>query len=166
MIDRALVRRLAVGRNLKWTLVRAVATALFLAVVCTWVVRPAWTDGQSMEPTIHDHRLHFLWLWAYRGREPLRHDIVAIRGLGNRVFLLKRVVGLPGEMVAFRNGQVFVNGERLDEPYVEYRGNWTLAPFEVPGDEYFIVGDNRAIPSGHHVMGTVKRSAIYARFLW
>ena len=166
MIDRARVARWIIGRRPKRTLIRALVIGLVLAAVCKWFVRPAWIDGQSMEPTIRDHGLHFLSLRAYLREAPERHDIVAIRGVGDRVFLLKRVVGLPGETVAFENGRVHINGEPLDEPYAEFRGNWTLPAFEVPGEMYFVVGDNRAMASHLHVMGGVDVSAIYGRLIW
>ncbi|MFH1559988.1 MAG: signal peptidase I [Chloroflexota bacterium] len=56
---------------------------------------------------------------------------------------VKRVIGLPGETVSMKGGEVFIEGDRLDEPYLTERDNDNMAPTLVPPDSYFVLGDNR-----------------------
>jgi len=143
-------RRLAFGRNPRFTLVRLVATILLFLLLFTVVFIPVRVTGISMLPTYHDGQLNLVNKLSYRRRTPQRGDVVAIRITGERALLLKRVIGLPGENVVFRKGVVEINGLRLAEPYLKL----TPAPwdesFEIGSDEYLVVGDNRTMPAGFH----------------
>ncbi len=77
---------------------------------------------------------------------------------------IKRVVGLPGETVEAQDGQVYVNGKRLIEPYLP-PGTITsdLAPVTVPPGELFVMGDNRGSSSDSRVFGPVKRASVVGR---
>ena len=66
---------------------------------------------------------------------------------------MKRIVGLPGETVAFVDGRVLINGEVLDEPYEKSSCDWNLPPVKLGPDEYFVVGDNRTMPWADHTFG-------------
>jgi signal peptidase I len=76
---------------------------------------------------------------------------------------LKRVIGMPGETVAFVNGQVLINGQALDEPYEKLPCGWNLPPEKLGPDEYFVVGDNRSMPSENHTFGKVERNRIVGK---
>ena len=98
--------------------------------------------------------------------DPERGDIVAYElpargaarcGAPAGSTFVHRIVGLPGERVALRNGTVFVNGGRLTEDYLdeERRGTATLSPRLVPDDQYFVLGDNRTQSCDSRVWGFV-----------
>ena len=76
---------------------------------------------------------------------------------------LKRVIGLPGESVAFTGGVVYINGQALDEPYEKGDCDWNLPPVKLGPTEYFVVGDNRSMPSQFHVFGKVERDHIVGK---
>jgi signal peptidase I len=156
-VQRPLWLRLIVGRSLKRTLLRATIIGVCCVVVFKFALRPAWTDGKSMEPTIKDHRLHFINLLSYRWGEPRRHDIVAIGGTGRDFMFLKRVLALPGETVGFWDGQLYVDGRRIEEPYVKRGGHWNMRPFTLGEDEYYVAGDNRSMAMMLHVNGAAHR---------
>ena len=81
---------------------------------------------------------------------------------------LKRVIGLPHETVEIREGQIFVNGRVLDEPYVDPRFNQSarsLQPIKLPEDNYFVVGDNRDNSSDSRFWGPVERKLIYGKYI-
>ena len=82
-------------------------------------------------------------------------DIVIIK-YDKGVYLLKRIVALPGDTVAFRNGKLVVNGEVIDESYVVYPCVWDMPPKTVAEDEFYVVGDNRSMPLHLHMQGAVK----------
>ena len=75
---------------------------------------PVRIEGNSMFPTYHDRGVNFVNRLAYRHIEPQRGDIVGIRMAGPSVMLMKRIVGLPGETVAFEHGRLIINGEEID----------------------------------------------------
>lgn len=96
--------------------------------------------SRSMEPTLHDGRLALTR--SLRRTSPVRRgDLVVADSAELRRHVVKRVVGLPGERVVFRDGVVDVDGVRLVEPYATrsvYSGT-----FAVPAEHYLLLGDNR-----------------------
>jgi len=118
-----------------------VAGLLFLAVnLLTARIR---VEGISMEPSLHEGQFVVVNRMAYRWSEPQHGDIIVFHfPLNPERRFIKRVIGLPGEEVSVRSGQVYINGELIDEPYLmaapRYSGDWTLGP-----DEIFVLGDNR-----------------------
>lgn len=157
---RALAKRLLVGSNPRRTLLRAALLGLLTFVVMRFVLIPVRIRGVSMEPTYKDGNLQFVNLLAYKFREPQRGDIVVISMTGRRALYLKRVLGLPGERIAFRDGQLLVNGKPEQEPYLKDRADWTVAEMTVGDGEYYVAGDNRSIRWEHHSMGIVERRKI------
>jgi signal peptidase I len=119
-----------------------------------------------MLPTYRDHGVNFVNRLAYVFHEPRRGDVVAI-GLeaGDHVMYMKRIIGLPGETVAFHQGHLYINGRLMDEPYVKLPGDWEHEPEQVELDEYYVVGDNRDMPWEGHVQGRPKRQRIVGKVL-
>ena len=163
------------------TLVRAVILAVLCVVGYEASLFHIRVEGISMLPTYQDGSRHFVNRLAYLWHEPQRGDVVGIRfsaGVTNiptgihqaanwlekpHVILLKRVIGRPGETVAFRNGKVLIDGEVLDEPYEKLPCDWTLPPEKLGPDEYFVVGDNRSMPPEFHVFGKARRDQILGK---
>jgi signal peptidase I len=159
------LRIIIMGRNPRFTLVRAVCLAAAAFVIFRFILLPIRVTGGSMEPTYHDGRINFINQLAYHRHEPRRGDVVGVRFAGPSRMLLKRVVGLPGELIGFQNGRVTVNGEALDEPYLKFRSDWARYPVQVGPDEYFVVGDNRSMPIENHMFGIAKRERIIGKTL-
>jgi signal peptidase I len=169
------VRAVVIGRNPKMTLLRAVVWAAVCVVVFKLLLVHVRVDGISMLPTCPDQSVYWVNRLAYVLHEPQRGDVVAVRFIQAddaisrleppHVMLLKRIIGLPGETIAFVNGQVLINGEVLDEPYEMgiYRGNWNCPPVTLKPDEYFVVGDNRSMPWQDHTFGVRKRNLIVGK---
>jgi signal peptidase I len=119
------------------------------------------TSGPSMEPTLTGTDIGWADVLTYRLREPERGDIVVI-DFSEDFALVKRIVGLPGEVIAIEGDQVFINGEPLDEPYVGYQWSDHLDARRIPDDGYFVMGDNRENSSDSRDprVGVVPRDAI------
>lgn len=150
-----------------WDWVKTILFALLLALfIRTFFVQAFKIPSGSMIPTllIGDHILVNKFIYGVRnpltreiwikGKEPQRRDIVVFIFPKNRKLdFIKRVIGLPGEVVEIRNKKVFINGVPLDEPYVQYtdpnilpreispRDNF--GPVRVPPGHLFVMGDNR-----------------------
>ena len=124
-------------------------TALSLAFVCygffTWVLWPVKVVGESMMPNYQDGSRDLINKLAYASARPQRGDVVGLRGPDDDVYL-KRVVGLPGELVSFDGGLLHINGKLVPEPYTEARvpAKWR-ATVRLDEDEYFVIGDNRDV---------------------
>jgi len=161
------VRRVIVGRNPRLTAVRVVVLVAACTVVFKFCLLPIRVDGPSMMPTYREGRVNFVNRLAYLWHEPRRGDVVAVRYTGQSIMLMKRVVGLPGETIEFINGQTFINGRFLEEPYVKVDWDWTVRPprYQLGDDEYYVVGDNRAMPFEDHMQGAARRERIMGKVL-
>lgn len=159
------VRRFLIGSNIRRTLARAVVLGLLTAFILRYVWLPVRVRGVSMEPTFHDGAFHIANLAAFRFRAPARGDIVVIAMTGRRALYLKRLIGLPGDRIEFAGGALYLNGARVEEPYVRGSGDWTIPEVVVGPNEYYVAGDNRSIPWEQHTLGTVDRGKILGTIL-
>jgi signal peptidase I len=163
---------------LDWTVTIAVAFALVLVFEAE-VAKPYRIPSASMEPTLHcakpgawclgsfnDHVIANRL--AYRFGSPKRGQVVVFTappaarrcGPGDAgTTFVKRLIGLPGERVSERDGDVYVNGARLEEPYVDpaLRGHQSGAWPRVPAGHYFFLGDDRIHSCDSRTWGTVPR---------
>lgn len=153
-------RRWIAGAHPRRTAVRAAALGLATFLLLRFVCLPLRVLGVSMLPTFSDGQLRCANLLKYRFREPRRGEIVVVAMTGNHAVYMKRVLGLPGERIAFAKGQLIINGRPESEPWIENRGNWDMPEMTIPEGEYFVAGDHRALPIQLHTLGTVERSKI------
>ncbi len=152
--------RLLVGRSPRRTLVRTAMVAVIAVIVFRYFLIPIHLAGKSMEPAYRDGSVNIVNTFSYRFSSPHRGDVVAIRMAGTRVMLFKRIVGLPGERIGFRQGVLIVDGREWPEPYVVYRAKWNMPEVTVGDSEYFVVGDNRGTAIEGHALGRVDKRRI------
>ena len=145
---------------------RLLLTALAALVVFRYVCLPMHISGHSMAPTYKDGGFNFCWRLKYLYDTPERHDIVVVRLAGRRVLLLKRIVALPGERIAFKKGRLLINGKPLSEPYVRYKNDWNMAERVVKPGHVYLVGDNRGVPMSRHDFGQTPMGRIIGVPLW
>jgi signal peptidase I len=113
-------------------------------------------ESVSMQPTLYENDFVLVNRLAYKLGQPSRGDVVVFRppDAPDQEPYIKRVVGVPGDAIEVRDGQVFVNGTPLREPYIKespmYAGNW-----RVPEGSLFVLGDNRNNSSDSHAWGFV-----------
>jgi signal peptidase I len=108
--------------------IRLILVALTCYLIFGHLLIPLRIEGLSMDPTYRNGSFAFCWGPQYLFSPPEGFDVVAVRFSGRRVMLLKRVVALPGETVEFREGELYVDGNLIEEPYVHHRSNWNLPP--------------------------------------
>ena len=142
--------------------IREVVETVVLAVIIFLVLNTATgrfqVNGVSMLPTLEDGQYLLISKLTYWFHPPERGDIIVFHPPMNpSEDYIKRVVGLPGERIDIRNGEIWVDEVLLEEPYianpVSYSGSWTLHD-----DEYFVLGDNRANSSDSHSWGVLPKS--------
>ena len=148
------------------TLIRIAVIALAAYVFFGHICIPFRIKGGSMEPTYHNGQVNFCWRLSYLFSEPARHDVVLVRFAGKNVMLLKRVVALEGETVAFSDGKLVVDGAEMDESYVRYSCTWNLPPRNVRKGFVYLVGDNRSMPKDYHNFGQTSVKRIMGIPLW
>jgi len=161
------VRTVIIGRNPRLTLVRIVVLVVTCVILFKFVLLPIRVDGPSMLPTYREGSVNFINRLAFLTREPRRYEVVAVRYSGKSIMLMKRIVAMPGETIEFVGGRVLINGRYLDEPYLKYECDWTVKPehYQLQDDEYYVVGDNRAMPFEDHKQGVARRERIVGKVL-
>jgi signal peptidase I len=142
----------SVGRELLGTIVPALLIAIAIHLFLAQATR---VEGYSMEPTLFGHQRLIIEKVSYRMHQPDRGDIVVLRVDGFPELLIKRVVGLPGERLAVRDGVVYINGKPLDEPYLVQPARGDYPPVKIPQGYVFVMGDNRNNSSDSRVFGPV-----------
>ena len=139
-----------------------------------WVVNVAHIQGRSMLPTLRDREFSLVWRLPYRFRRPRRQEVVICHYPGRKVkwcrhipqAFVKRVIALPGDTVEFIEGAVHVNGQPLEEPYldpVRCRFLRERPPRVLGPDEYFVMGDNRDSSNDSRSVGPLHRRDVRGR---
>ena len=152
---------------LSWA--RDLAFSVVLAfILIVFIYQPVKVEGTSMMPALTDQERIFINKFTYRfgsGQIERGDMVVFLFPLDKSKSYIKRVIGLPGDIVEIDNGAVIVNGQPLDESYVpeEYRDRQSLSPTTVPPDSYFVLGDHRSSSNDSRAWGTVERKYIYGK---
>ena len=144
-------------------LVVSVAISAFIIV---FLYQPVRVEGTSMLPMLEDQDRLFINKVAYRMGEIHRGDVVVFQYPRDHTkSYIKRVIALPGDRLRIDDGQVYVNGERMLEPYVPNRFSDDRSQPEMvlPPHDYFVMGDHRSISSDSREFGPVDRSLIYGK---
>ena len=158
--------RFVFGSHPRLTAIRVAALVTAAVIVFGVVLLPVRLSGISMQPTYNDGALNFANRFAFAWRPPARGDVVAIRMAGPHLVYVKRIVGLPGERVEIAMGVVMIDAEPLLEPTVVYKAPWNLPPVTLGVDEYFVIGDNRAMTMQNHDFGRTTRDRILGKMLF
>jgi signal peptidase I len=163
------------GLGLGWTIVQQFVSCILVAVaaygsfqlITHYVLQSVQVVGASMTPTLHDSGRYILNRWIYHIREPQPKDIVVLRDPEDKSYAVKRIIAQHGDRVFVnQQGQIFVNGKLLDEPYLptgtatyasaRYReGIWICG-----ANQYFVLGDNRNNSADSRIYGAVPRQDI------
>lgn len=149
------------SRDLLISVVMAVLVILFL-------YQPVKVEGTSMMPSLVDQERIFInkFVYKYGIGDVQRGDMVVFWfPVDPTKSYIKRVIGLPGDVIEVDNGTVFVNGKALQEDYVpdEYRDRMSMSPYTVGPDEYFVLGDHRSSSNDSRSWGAVPRHYIYGK---
>ncbi len=134
--------------------------------IITFLYQPVKVEGTSMQPELRDQDRLFVNKFAYNFEKISRDDVVVFYyPRDTQKSYIKRVIALPGDNIRIEDGRVYVNGQRVDEPYVpkRFRDTRSMADMVVPQNEYFVMGDHRSISSDSRDFGPVTRKLIYGK---
>jgi signal peptidase I len=141
----------------------AFAIAIFIVI---FVIQPVKVEGTSMLPRLVDQERIFVNRFIYRFADIQRGDVVVFWYPRDRTkSFIKRVLGVPGDDVEIRHGSLYVNGRRIDEPYLkpEFRDHESFRREIVPPGHYFVLGDHRNSSNDSRNWGYVSRELIYGK---
>ena len=156
----------------EWTKALLIAFAI-AAFIRYFLFTPIAVDGESMMPTLHDGDRMIVNKIGYKIGEPERFDIVVFHAPEQKNYI-KRVIGLPGETLEYKDDQLYINGEPIDEPYLDaYKAqitegtlteDFTLQDYVnldvIPEGYVFVMGDNRRYSKDSRHIGIVEQKEI------
>ena len=165
-------------KSLGWEIlswVRDILIAVLIAVLISFIISPTIVQQRSMEDTLHNGDYLMMLKMAYKfGDQPKYGDIVVFESnlkdnSGNNKLLIKRVIGVGGDIVSVKDGYVYRNGKKLSEPYT--KDNYTngdMDPCTVPQGKIFVLGDNRVVSddSRDPKLGFVDVSSVVGKALF
>jgi len=135
-------------------------------LIITFLYQPVRVEGTSMQPELRDQDRLFINKFVYDFEGISRGDVVVFHYPRDpEKSYIKRVIALPGDMLSIDEGRVYVNGKRVNEPYVplKYRDERSIPSMVIPPNEYFVMGDHRSISSDSRDFGPVPRNLIYGK---
>jgi signal peptidase I len=136
------------------------------AFIIIFLYQPVKVEGTSMMPGLEDQERIFVNKFVYRWEPIQRGDIVVFRyPRDTSKSYIKRVIGVAGDRVRIENGQVYVNGEPLDEDYVpsDYADARSCGEIAVPPHSYYVLGDHRTMSNDSRDFGAVNERYIYGK---
>ena len=146
---------------------KIILVCLLALVIVFYFGRQVKNSGDSMRPAVLDGDIVLVNRMIYDASKPKRGDIIVFKPNGNENArsYIKRIIGLPGETVQIKDGEIYIDGEKLEEKYettaIEDAGT-ASEEITLDGDEYFVLGDNRRNSEDIRMadIGNVKRSEI------
>lgn len=160
------------------TILQYAGTLAIIFILATFLRTNVFTvinvSGDSMVPTLHDHNMMVLNRLSYKIHEIERFDIVVVDT--EESYIIKRVIGLPGDEVRYENGQLYINNEPIEEAYIvdkidQYTYDFTLQDLPggyttIPENQYLVLGDNRLISKDSRAIGLVDAEQIIGKTNW
>ena len=142
-----------------------VVSAIVIFLLLQIAVEKSVINGCCMEPGLQDGQQFLINKAVYHFHEPERGDIIVFRPPNNQdsSHFIKRIIALPGDTVEVKKRVVYVNGSKLDEPYIKELPKYVLARRKIPENNYFVLGDNRNNANDSHNGWTVPRQNIVGK---
>ena len=134
-----------------------------IVLIRTFIATPVMVDGNSMSPNLVDNQILILYKLSKNYK---RFDIVVVdhKVNGTKEHLVKRVIGLPGEYVEYKDSKLYINKKEVEENFIDVKtADFSLAKLgflEIPEGYYFIVGDNRGDSSDSRILGLIPENEI------
>lgn len=149
------------------TIVSYAFIILIVVLIRLFIFDPVRVEGHSMDTTLSDGEIMILNKVYYRKNDIERFDIVVVdEGDKN---IIKRVIGLPGEVISYRNNKLYIDGQEVSDPFPSKKTeDFTLGDIgheRIPGGCYFVMGDNRSnsLDSRSEAIGVIRKKQILGK---
>lgn len=150
-------------------IIKTVLIGIIISVVILCFFRFSIVNGQSMEPSLYNNEKLLLSKTAYTFSNPKRGDIVVAKPANLNVdYIIKRVIGIPGDTIEIKDNVIYVNDTALEEEYIkENMLTADITKFTLASDEYFLCGDNRnnSLDSRSEILGPITEDEIFGKII-
>lgn len=155
-----------------WDFIRTLLISMAAVfVIAHFIARPIHVEGNSMYPTLDSGSLGFSNVVGYKMNGIERFDVAIIYLKDDRKYLIKRVIGMPGDTVSFKDGDLYINGEMMEQDFLdsEYISSYPfqftedIAPITLGDDQYYCLGDNRPNSRDSRFYGPFTKDEIIAK---
>ena len=142
-------------------IVEFIAIIVIVLLIKYFIVTPIRVNQNSMNNTLFDKDIMILDKISYRFTKIKRFDIVVVKH--NNEYLIKRVIGLPGETIKYENNQLYINNKLVEENFLHKDTKDYELTHSIPDDCYFVVGDNRPDSLDSRIFGYVSKNEILGK---
>ena len=132
-----------------------------VVLIRSFIATPVRVDGDSMNKTFKNGDILIL----YKLSEIKRFDVIVLHEEKDNEKIIKRIIGMPGDTVAIKDGEIYINDEKIDDEYA-YGMTSDYDRITLKSDEYFILGDNRLISKDSRYFGPVKEKEIKGKVIF
>ncbi len=143
------------------TIIPYIVIILFVVIIRSFIITPIQVDGMSMYSTLSDNEILILKKFD---KDYKRFDIIVFDYDGKK--LIKRIVGLPGETLEYKNNKLYINGKYIKENFLDsYNKTYdfklkNIGYTRIPDNTYFVMGDNRTNSTDSRIIGTISKNKI------
>ena len=131
---------------------------IIVILIRTYIVTPIKVNGTSMYSTLNHKDTMILNKIDVKINKLERFDIVVIET--GDTYIIKRVIGLPGETIKYQNGKLYINGKKINDPYYKNNNTSDFESVKIPKNHYYVLGDNRSDSIDSRIIGPVSLNNI------
>lgn len=139
-------------------LIPYVIIILVVVLIRTFLFTPIKVNGNSMDDTLHDGDTMILNKISMKLNGIKRFQIVVIKT--SDTYLIKRIIGLPGETIEYKNGKLYINDKEYKDPYYKDDNTGNFEKVIIPEGYYYVMGDNRSVSIDSRIIGVVNEQDI------
>jgi signal peptidase I len=142
-------------------LIPYIIIVVVVVLIRSFIATPVRVDGDSMNKTFKNGDILIL----YKLSKIKRFDVIVLHEEKDNEKIIKRVIGMPGDTVAIKDGEIYINDEKIDDEYA-YGMTSDYDRITLKSDEYFILGDNRLISKDSRYFGPIKEKEIKGKVVF
>lgn len=142
-------------------LIPYIIIVIIVVLFRTYIMTPAVVDGLSMYDTLNDHDIVLINKISLKTNNINRFDIVVLQNKEDGDKIIKRIIGLPGEKIEYKDNKLYINGEEIEDNYKTNETEDFTA--ETKENEYFVLGDNREVSKDSRYLGNFKKENIIGK---